>query len=313
VNVPGPGEPAPSIFDVAMKWLTGISLGSSFLVGVWLGVVANPRKEFDGCEESARFVIGWFVILLIAFSVATGMRIAGRVVTTWFIAGVLLGGPVLMLGSWLGWQFNPLKETDGWGDATCPPYAMSRELTLVPREFEFDGSVQASDAAGCASIDGVRFCAYSDGREVRLFAANDGPDEVLMYWADIIYRDEVGARHKMITFPDSLVDPQLRATSSTRWQSLVPEEKRAIVVTSGMRHQAIAPFVPFQEAADECNRRERVHALVNEDVRVSLDLPYARNGERAMAGIHLGFERIGAFLYQVRQSSAEEAIEREVR
>ena len=195
----------------------------------------------------------------------------------------------------------------------CPPYAMSRELTLVPRTFELNDSTQTADAAGCASMDEVRFCAYSDGREVRLFAANDGSEDVNVYWPEIIYLDETGTPHRMITFPDSLVDSQLRSSSSTRWQSLVPEEKRALVVTSGMRHQAIAPFVPFQEAADECNRRERVHALAEEDVRVSLEVPYARNGERVTVRIHFGFERIGAFQYQARQTFAEDAIEREVR
>jgi hypothetical protein len=194
----------------------------------------------------------------------------------------------------------------------CPPYAMSRELTLVPLAFEFDGSVEPSDAAGCASTGEVRFCAYSDGREVQLFAANYGSREVSVFWPEIIYVDETGTPRKMITFPDSLVDTQLRSASASRWQSLVPEEKRSFVVSSGMRHQAITPFIPFDEEPDECTRRERTNALADAGARVTLEVPYARNDERSNVRIHFGFERIAAFEYQRRRSFAEDSIDRGV-
>jgi hypothetical protein len=323
VNVPKSGKQALSIFDVAMKWLTGISLGSSFLVGVWLGVVANPLKEFDGCEESARFVIAWFAILFVAFSVATGLRIAGRVVTTCFLAGVLLGGPVLMLGSWLGWQFNPQKEIDLWGgamdvgspsedfarregppgyereNASCRPFYVGDEFTLIAHAISLGSDELKVEPAGCATTSPWKICAYSDGRLIRLFFQNQGGEDVQVEWSGARYYDENGREHPLAPFPDDLSSPERVPAMQGRWQSVIVAEKRTFQNADGSHLQVVDQFLPF---STDCVRREDIQELHDRKVEPALTMTLKEQGTTRSLTIRFRLENVDTMTFQSRSA-----------
>jgi hypothetical protein len=272
--VPESGQPGSSAFDIAMKWLTGISLASSFLVGVWLGAVANPLKEFDGCEESARFVIAWFAILFVAFSVATGLRIAGRVVTTCFLVGVLLGGPVLMLGSWLGWQFNPLKETDGWGDATDdehrdgdlalqkgiqrPPWEPSQFMYAVELRQAAIDDVEVPVDGSCTNVtESLRFCVEPIRDSLWTRTINSSSASVEVLWQEALWIDETGQPHEVVldeygSRESRLVDP------GEEYRKVAFPRGKMYLTTSGgtsyLHSEALIPWDQRSQHPDEVRK-----------------------------------------------------------
>lgn len=111
-------RPDAATVDRAVRWLTGVNLGSSFLFGFWLGITNDPWKEADGCAAAGWFAFAWFMVFGVALTVAGGMRRGGRTLPICMAVGLTLGAPMLVAGMWVGWQLNPEMDARVESD-TC--------------------------------------------------------------------------------------------------------------------------------------------------------------------------------------------------
>jgi hypothetical protein len=153
----------------------------------------------------------------------------------------------------------------------------------------------------------MRVCSYSDGRLIRIYLGNETARDLLIDWASARYSDEAGQVHQLIPFPDPLPNPETIPSGQSRWQTVVPEEKRSFNVTEGMRHQVIDQFLPFD---DRCTRREHLLALLERNIAPVINMSITLNSEEGPLTIGFRLEQTDVGTFQIRRSQAGKTLEK---
>lgn len=190
---------------------------------------------------------------------------------------------------------------------SCRPFVISDEFVLAADRIVLGSIEQRADPASCAQFEGMRACSYSDGRLIRVYLRNETPTALQIDWSTARYSDESGRMHELILFPDPLPNLETIPSGQGRWQTVVPEEKRSINVTDGMRHQVIDQFLPFD---DRCTQREHLLALVERDIAPVISLSITVNGEQSPLTIGFRLEQTDIATFQIRRAQASRELEK---